>query len=196
MPPPSQQSRFLLRGSACLIVLLSLWWFFLLPPMLAVLRGAAGAFVQITPVKTGHWTIRVPVNVTLPAGPERPRAQTINSIDFDIERTDPVAFTFSLPVYWAIVLALPWDRRNLRPALWGSLAIATIELVLFLLFIQISAGNATAQLTGITDAFDKWIRHLGEYLIVSVIPFILPFIIALTFHRELHNEFFPQTLPR
>ncbi len=190
MPTLKPQVRFLLRGSALLIGLLALWWFVLLDPMLYVLKGAAGTFVLIQETQSGDWTLRVPFEKTLPATAEQPVAQQIHSIDFDMPRADAIAFTFSLPVYWAIILAAPGLRRSLRPLLLGTALMSAVELVMLLVFTQITARNAASQLGGAGDATGKWIRHVGEYLIVSVLPYVVPFVVALSLHRDLRGAVF------
>ena len=185
------QSRFLLRGSALLIGLLALWWLVLLGPMLYLLKGAAGSFVLIREGPTGDWTLRVPLERTLPATPQRPVAQKIRSIEFDLARTDLVGFTFSLPVYWAVVLAAPGVRRSLHPLLLGTALMSGIELLLLLAFAQIGARKAAAQYAGAGDATGQWIRQVGEYLVVNVLPYAAPFVVALSLHRELRGAVFP-----
>src|SRR6187549_101790 len=48
---------------------------------------------------------------------------------FGVPRTDVIGFTFSLPVFWAVVLAAPGWRRNLRPFLAGTGLIVLVELI-------------------------------------------------------------------
>jgi len=182
------ETRFLLRGSALLVGLLTFWWFVLLSPMLYLLKGAAGAFVFIEETSKGDWSIRVPFEKILPATREHPVAQEIRSIDFDLPRDDATAFTFSLPVYWAIILAAPGGRRRLRSLLLGTGLVWAIELALFLVFAQITARNAVSQFGGIEVADGKWIRYLGEYMAVNVLPYALPFVVALSIHRELRVQ--------
>jgi hypothetical protein len=191
MPKLKPQTRFLLRGSALLVGLLSLWWFLLLSPMLFLLKGAAGAFLLIQENPSGDWTLRVPLEKTLPATPQQPVAQQVHSIDFDMPRSDVIAFTFSLPVYWAIILAAPGVRRNLRPLLVGTAVMAAVELAMLLVFAGISARNTAAQLTGGEDAVGQWARHFGEYLLANVLPYATPFVVALSLHRGLRAEIFP-----
>jgi hypothetical protein len=191
MPKLKPQSRFLLRGSVLLVCLLSLWWFLLLSPMLSMLKGAAGAFLLIQENPSGDWTLRVPLEKTLPATPEQPVAQQVHSIDFDIPRSDVIAFTFSLPVYWAIILAAPGVRRNLRPLLVGTAVMAAVEVAMLLVFAEISARNTAAQLDGGEDAVGKWARQFGVYLLASVLPYATPFMVALWLHRGLRAGIFP-----
>jgi hypothetical protein len=191
MPKLKPQTRFLLRGSVLLVGLLSLWWFLLLSPLLYMLKGAAGAFLLIQENPSGDWTLRVPLEKTLPATPQQPVAQQVHSIDFDVPRSDVIAFTFSLPVYWAIILAAPGVRRNLRPLLVGTAVMAAVELAMLLVFAEISARNTAAQLAGGTDAVGKWARQFGEYLLASVLPYATPFVVAMWLHRGLRAEIFP-----
>ena len=191
MPKLKPQTRFLLRGSVLLVGLLSLWWFLLLSPMLYMLKGAAGAFLLIQENASGDWTLRVPLEMTLPATPQQPVAQQVHSIDFDIPRSDVIAFTFSLPVFWAIILAAPGVRRNLRPLLVGTAVMAAVEVAMLLVFAEISARNTAAQLSGGEDAVGKWARQFGEYLLASVLPYATPFVVALSLHRGLRAEIFP-----
>jgi hypothetical protein len=191
MPAFKAQTRFLLRGSALLIGLLTLWWLVLLGPMLSMLKGAAGGFVLIRETATGDWTLRVPLERILPATPERPAPRQIRSIEFDLARSDLVGFTFSLPVFWAVILAAPGIRRSLRPLLLGTAVMCAVELLLLLAFAQIGARNAAAQYAGSEDAFDKWMLQVGEYLVVNALPYAVPFVVALSLHPELRGAVFP-----
>jgi len=65
-----------------------------------------------------------------------------------------------------------------------------VELGLLLIFTEITAGNAASQLAGVEDAAGKWIRHLGDYLVVDALPYALPFIVAFSLHRELRSAVF------
>jgi hypothetical protein len=191
MPAFEPQARFLLRGSTLLLGLLTLWWFVLLGPMLYLLQVAARGFVLIQENPNGDWTLRVPLEKTLPVTPQRPVAQQIHSVDFDMPRSDAIAFTFSLPVYWAIVLAAPGARQSFRPLLMGTALMSAFELVLLLIFTQITARTAAAQLTGADDAAGRWFRHAGEYLVVGVLPYAMPFVVALWLHGGLRRAIFP-----
>ncbi|MEO8049311.1 MAG: hypothetical protein ABI833_02755 [Acidobacteriota bacterium] len=184
------QTRFLLRGSALLIGLLTLWWFVLLDPMLYVLKGAAGAFVSIEYTSSGDWSFHVPLHAILPATPEHPVAREIRSIDFDLSRSDAIAFTFSLPVYWAIILAAPDVKRSLSPLLLGTILVSAIEVALLLVFAEFTARDAVSQFGGIADAEGTWLRRVGEYLIVNVLPYIGPFVVAMSTHGKLRAQVF------
>lgn len=195
------QTRFLLRGSALLIGMLSLWWFALLTPLLYGLEGAgaiaggivfggrSGELIRENP--DGSWTFHVPLEMTLEAGPARPVAQQLHSIDFDMPRTDVITFTFSLPVLWAILLAAPDLRRNLRPLAIGTALMAAAEIALLLVFAQIEAHKAARQFAG-TEAggFEQWVVSFADYLVVTVLPYALPFVIAFAVHRDLRWHVF------
>lgn len=199
MSPPKAQTRFLLRGSALLIAFLTLWWFALLTPMLWVLEGVGGLAgglllgasngELIHQNASGDWTFHVPLEMTLSSQAGQP-AQQVHSIDFDMPRSDVIAFTFSLPVFWAIALAMPGWRRNWRPLVLGTVITATLEVVLLVAFAEISAHKAAAQLSGIEGAADTWILRFGEYLAVSVLPYAAPMIIALAVNPGLRWQIF------
>ena len=182
------QTRFLLRGSALLIGLLALWWFALVNPMLYLLKGAGAAFVEINENPSGDWTLRVPLDMVLPATPQEPLARQIRSIDFDMPRGDAITFTFSLPVLWAILLAAP--ACKLRSLLSGTIAMAAVEVALLLAFAQITGRESASQLAGTDHAVGRWLRHVGVYLTVNVLPYIAPFVVAFTVHRELRDGVF------
>ena len=65
-----------------------------------------------------------------------------------------------------------------------------VELAQLLAFAQITALDGAAQMTGTEDAAGNWIRHVGVYLVVSVLPYLVPFVVALSLHRELRKEVF------
>jgi hypothetical protein len=158
--------------------------------MSSLLHEAAGGFLLIQENPAGDWTLRVPLEMTLPATPQR-QAQQISSIDFDLARKDIVSFTFSLPLFWAVVLAAPGLRRGLRPLLLGTVLMSVVELLLLLAFVQIGARNAAAQYAGSQDEVGRWFRRAAEYLVVNVLPYAVPFVVALSLHRGLREAIFP-----
>lgn len=195
MPADRPQTRFLLRGSVLLISLLILWWFVLVNPMLFLLRGAveasgrvfyggdAGELVLEAP--SGDWSFRVPMEIVVPPSPRQPTGAKVHSIEFDMPRPDVTAFTFSLPVYWAIILAAPGIRRAMRPLILGTGLVAILEIVLVVWFMEISAHKVAAQLYAAPGQTASWLLRFGEYLVVMVIPYAAPFLIAIALHREL-----------
>ena len=204
MPQLKAPTRFLLRGSALLIGLLTLWWFVLLDPMLSALQGVgdiaarfvfggnSGEFMREDGSR--NWTFRVPKKIIVPGSPVRPMPQQIDSIDFDVPRMDVIGFTFSLPLFWAVVLAAPGWRRNLRPFLAGTCLIAVVELILLLTFAATSAHKAAAALLSTPmGAFEAWLLRFSDYLTVLVVPYIAPIVVALAVHRELRRDVFGWT---
>jgi hypothetical protein len=204
MPQVKAPTRFLLRGSALLIGLLTLWWFVLLDPMLTALRGVGDIAASLAfggnssefmrEDSSRNWTFRVPTKIIVPASRVVPSPQQINSIDFDVARTDVISFTFSLPVFWAVVLAAPGWRRNLRPFLAGTGLIALIELILLLTFAATSAHKAAAAiLSKPMGAFETWLLGFTDYLTILVVPYLAPIVVAFAVHRELRSDVFGWT---
>jgi hypothetical protein len=109
-------------------------------------------------------------------------------------RGDVISFTFSLPLFWALMLAAPDLKRNVRALVLGTALMAAVELGMLLVFAQISARSSAALLIGGDDAMGNWARHLGEYLIVSVLPYATPFVIALWLHEGLRTAIFSSLL--
>jgi hypothetical protein len=201
MPVIKAPTHFLLRGSTLLIGLLTLWWFVLLDPMLSALQGAgdiaarlvfggnSGEFMRENGSR--NWTFRLPKKIIVPASPVMPMPQQIDSVDFDVARTDVIGFTFSLPVFWAVVLAAPGWRRNLRPFLAGTGLIALVELILLLTFAATSAHKAAAAILSIPmGAFETWLLSFSDYLTVLVVPYLAPIVVAFAVHHELRRDVF------
>jgi hypothetical protein len=198
MPVLKPHTRFLLRGSSLLAAMLVLWWFVLLNPLLYLLRESASAFAGmvlgrssnpfITETSTGDWTVEAPLEAVAPGTPEHPAPIQVHSIDFDMARSDAGAFTFGLPVYWAIVLAAPGIRRSLRPLLLGTLAMSVVEIVLLLIFAELLAHKTAAQWSATPSAVANWFYRFGDYLLMSVIPYVAPFVVAIWLHDDLRRQ--------
>lgn len=188
-----------MRGSVLLAGLLIFWWFVLLNPMLAALEQSAvacGALVfgsgsprLVTPNPAGDWAIEIPLEVTVPASPQQPNPVHLRTIAFDLARSDAGAFTFGLPVYWAVILAVPRIRRSVRPLVLGTLVMALVEVVLLLIFAEILGHRTAARWSHSEDAVAKWFLRFGEYLVVGVIPYVIPFVVAIGMHPELRRQF-------
>lgn len=197
--------RFLVRGSACVILMLTLWWLVPFSPLLFLLRttaGVAGTLLfgvtpkfTITESDNGDWAFHVPLDATLPRTRRRHTPQPIDSIDFDMARADTGAFTFGLPVFWGLVLAAGDLRRNLRPLLLGTLAMAASEVALLLLTAQILARDSLAPMLRSHDAVGAWLLKFGQYFSESALPYVLPFVIALGLHRGLRQRIFHWAVP-
>lgn len=196
-PSRGMLRRFLLSASLWLTAFLLVWSFGLQNPMLFLLRASeeltlrlagTGAGDPITEEPSGDWTFRIPVH---DSAVQKAGAVKIRSIDFTMPRGDVILFTFSLPVFWAIMLAARIDKAALTAFFWGTAAMGLTEVILLFLFLQMSAYGVLTQFHASPNEIARWLRDLGTYLIVSVIPFILPIVAALTFHRRLREQFFP-----
>jgi len=190
MPPPVPRfkptTRFLISGSALLIGILALWWVALRGPMLDLLRDAAGVFLQVKENPSGEWTVRAPLEKLLPPTAQRPVAREIHFVNFEMPRSDATRFIFSLPVYWAIILASPGAKRKLRSLLIGTAVMAALEVALLLAFVDLTAYDAISRIQG--DPGFQWGRRLGLYMVPNVLPYVLPFGVALSLHRQLREQ--------
>src|ERR1700722_10259439 len=172
MPPLRPPARFVLRGSVLLIGMLTLWWFALQPPMLFLLRISESVTLRLLSPSSGEpivvdasgdWNFRVhvqdnpvqdtPVQNTQGSVPVRFRA-----IEFTIPRADVVLFTFSVPVFWAIVLAAPGARSAIRVLLWGTVLIGLVELFSLLALVEITAYTFVAQGHPLAGGLGAWLR--------------------------------------
>ena len=212
MSPASPHVRFLLRGSLSLLALLTLWQLALREPLLYLLRGPAGLCLRLLPGETsdqplsiaesGDWNFRMPVSGTaknIPAGAgadaqSRPPggAMEIRSIEFTIPNQELFPFTFSLPVFWAVLLAAPGGVRNLRALLWGTLLTLLVETISLSVFAQITARH-TAEQWYPAAPLAAWSMTVGNYLVRSVIPYTAPFVIALALLADLRTQILGDT---
>ncbi|MBK7929622.1 MAG: hypothetical protein IPJ98_19725 [Bryobacterales bacterium] len=63
-----------------------------------------------------------------------------------------------------------------------------IEVLLFLVFAQISARNILAQLANPLTHTQSWPLRFADYLTLHVAPFLTPFLAALAVHPALRAE--------
>ena len=197
MPSGRPQTRFLARASILLIAMLLFWWLALADMMLPVLRVAAevcsilpgaGSIAPVSVERSGDWNFRVPVG-DRPSGTGGGR-EPAGSLEFTIPRADMIAFTFSVPVYWAIALAARVASRGGRPLLRGTAVMAIVEILSLLVFVELTAHATAARLHPTADTFATWLRDLGRYLLMTVIPYASPFLAAISLHAELRSEMF------
>ena len=186
----SLPSRFLLRGSVLLVVFLGLWWLALLAPLTALLRGSAGIVLHFIPSESastfsvtpsGDCDFRIPVQ----ASDAKTQAY---AVEFTVPRGTIIQFTFSLPIYWALAIALPVPKRKVRrlilALILGSVLVVLAELLSFVGFIEISTWNAIAQLHPANSDIGTWLRDMSGYLIKFVGPFLTPFVVVFIVHRR------------
>lgn len=106
------------------------------------------------------------------------------------------SFTFSVPVYWAIVLAAPLGRSGVRALILGTALVFIIEVLSLLAQAEMIAYAAAAQLHLGSNGLASWSRDLGTRLVVGVIPFAAPVLAAVALHRDLKARIFsPQAVP-
>jgi hypothetical protein len=186
-----------MRGSVLLIGMLAFWWWVLLGPLLIVMQyaggfalgavhGGSGEVVTVTP--EGDWSLTIPLEATVQNAPDHPGLSQIHSVEFTVPRSQMAGFTFSLPVFWAIVLAAPGMRSKLRTLGWGSLLMVVVEIVLLLLFVSVTAHQTAGQLAQQQGDFEKWLLRVGNYLVSGVIPYLAPFVMAISLHPELRAQ--------
>ena len=207
---PELPLRFLLRGSALLTFTLALWWLALRPPTLFLLRLSEAAALRLvsnagptSPISvddSGDWNFRVPVEDTWRDTIQKTGPMKFRAIEFTMPRADVVLFTFSLPVYWAIVLAAPLGKSGLRALLCGTALVFLIEVLSLLAQVEMMAYAILAQLHLASNApatwslgtsFGMWSRELGTRLIAGVIPFAAPVVAAVALNHSLRSQIFP-----
>ncbi len=117
-------------------------------------------------------------------------------IEFTIPRPDVVLFTFSLPVFWAMVLAAPIGRSGMRALLWGTALVFAVEVLSLMAQAEMIAYSVAAQLHLAAGGLAGWLTELGTRLVVGVVPFAAPVVIAVALHRDLRSQIFaPQGVP-
>jgi hypothetical protein len=203
MPALKLQTRFLLRGTALITSLLIVWWFLLQDPMRSLLKASVelcGSFVfglptskLLTVAPGGDWTFEIPIEFTAPGASTADASSNgdlvhYHSIDFDLALSDVSAFTFSVPLYWAIILAAPGAWRSRRALVQGTLLMALLEIVLLLILIEIFAHKTAAQMAHSQDTVTNWLLRFSEYLVVSAIPYVAPFVAAIWLQPELRRH--------
>ncbi len=141
-----------------------------------------GSHGLIQETASKDWSFKIPMELT--AAP----ARAIHSIEFDIARSDLIAFTFSLPVFWAIHMAALGWRRGFRGLLAVTMAVAALEIVLILVFVEISARGVAAQISQSQGAVEKWVLHFVGYLVADVVPYVGPFVIAAAVNPKLRLQ--------
>lgn len=143
--------------------------------------------IEVDP--SGDWNFRVPVG-------DGNGAVKFRAIDFTMSRPDLVLFTFSVPVFWAMVLAAPMGRSGIRALIWGTALVFLIEALSLLAQVEMSAYAGAAQLRLSTGGLAAWLRDFGSRLVVGVVPFATPVLAAIGLHRELRSQIFTYRGPK
>ena len=199
MPPQSSPPlRFLLRATLLTATLLAVWWLVLLDPMLVGLRASAEFLIRALPggnasyniaVKAeGAWEIRLPVPVSIleRAGYARvPGGPGVRGVRLTIERQVLTGFTVALPVFWAVMLAAPRDKRLWRNLATGSLFFGLLAPALVLI-------QAAATVRGIlfhgSHHPASVVLELAAYLAGHVAPSALPVLAAVALNDGLRKQ--------
>jgi hypothetical protein len=204
--PDRPQFRFLLRAGGLLIGMFLLWWIFLLDPLLIWVRysgdfvlgwapGAAeGQHVTIKP--DGNWMLQLPVPAAAAAradlqriaGAGSPDAQPkkVRSFRLEITRNRVAMFTVALPLYWALMFAVP-GKKLLRMVLYGSAGIAAaMPFTLTLDGMEMIRTYFRIQST----PFAGFLWSAAGYLNSEVLPYATPLFLALWLNRELRTQVF------
>lgn len=195
MPAASPYLKFVLRASTALIVLSAIWWFVLLDPLLFGFRQASGLLGSIifgqpgcqlvTQTGEGNWQVCLPAD-----------RSDLATVSFELARSGPAAFTFGLPVYWAVLLGFPLGRESFRALLLGTGATAIVECLLLLLFLRTYAYAVVAQPGPLwLQPLTKWFLDSSQYLELSVLPALTPFGIAIWFSWERIRPLLRQSAP-
>ncbi|HLH41043.1 MAG TPA: hypothetical protein VKX39_17970 [Bryobacteraceae bacterium] len=176
-----------------MIAMLAFWWLALRPPLLFLLRGvepfalmlASGGGASIAVEDSGDWSFRVPVE---DVHQQDGKLVKVHSVEFTIPLEDVTLFTFSWPVFWAVMMAAPDLKANGRALLAGTAILAVVEPILLLMFVQIDTRAVLAQWhpenkTGLA----AWLREYGTYLNNNVMPFLAPIALAVALHPGLRS---------
>ena len=199
----SPHLRFLLRASTLVIAMFAVWWFLLLTPLLGQLRLSTGLVLhlipggsgQITTDNDGNWLLQVPVPAFVAnqeqvqrvfgGGQGRPPVR-VRSLRLAAPRLVPSLFTLTFPLYWAIILAAPWNRRMWRPLLWGTAVLSVLASFSMTLY---SVFTVSAKLNLANGPGGK-VLEFCEYFNMYVIPYMAPVLLAVALHRELRAQIF------
>lgn len=185
---PVTPVRFLIRGSILLIVILVLWRTVLVDPLLMLLRfqmeGILPSHGTVAGAATSDWYFTFPLTLS----------GATYTANVTIPRKDIVAFTFAIPVYWAISLAMPLGKAEFKSWLFsliaGTVLVDFINILLLLTFLNVQIWKILQQVRPTAGGFTTWGYSLAEYLAVAVIPYIAPILTAISFHKELRKQIF------
>ncbi len=192
-----------------------LWWIFLLDPLLAWVRysgdlvlgwapGAAdGPHITVTP--DGNWMLRLPVPAAAAAradlqriaGGGSPNAQPkkIRSFKLEVTRNKVALFTVALPLFWALMFAVPGKKR-LRMVAYGSAGIAAA----MPFTVTLNAMGAIRLYFHIESTpLAGFLWSVARYLNSEVLPYATPLFLGLWLNPELRTQVFawvPAAEPR
>ena len=151
----------------------------------AIMKFLPGADAKagITVLPEGDWDFHIAFEDIRPDD-----GVPIHNIEFTMERNDAVLFTFSIPVYWAIMLGAGVNRKNLRQFLLGTLVMMAIEAVFLVTHAKSMANIATESWHPNMSELNRWWIAVLDRIVTSVFPFFSPIIMALVFHKDLRKR--------
>jgi hypothetical protein len=184
---------FLVRASILLVSILVIWWLVLEDPLLFLLRISTRVLVSLSGIRctiadglAGGWEFHFSFN--------DPAPEVINAITFTVPRSALLMFTFDMPAYWAIVLAMrvrgQKTARLPRSLVAGSAVVAIVEGLLFATFLGTQVWRLQEHWHPAAGAVSLWAHSLIEYLALYVLPYTAPIVIAVSTHPPLRARIF------
>ena len=201
--PVGPQFSFLLRALGLLIGTLLLWWVFLLDPLLGWVRASGdfvlgwapgaveGPHISLTP--EGNWMLRLPVPAAaagradlqrMAGGGAQPRR--VRSFKMETSRGKVAMFTVGMPLFWALMLAVPGKKP------WRALAYGSAGIAAMMPFAVTLNGMWTIR-TYFHIGSTPWVGFLWSlagYLNAEVLPFATPLFLVLWLNPELRTQVF------
>ena len=186
------RTRLLVRGPAALIAMAGLWWLLLPAPLIFVFRHAAQFLASASCEESAgtapaEWKLLVPVDLVIPGVPSAEPSR-MHSVEFSVAHSDFLTFTVGLPIFWALMLAVPWNRKHMQPLIWGTVLTAALEIASLVLYLKTSAHVAMVQNYPSLDRNGNWFYFVAQYVAMNGFPNVIPFAVALTLHRELRQQ--------
>ena len=198
-PAPVPLRRTLLLFPILLVAFLVFWRLALLTPLLEAYRGIIQGCFRVLPFpgsstselitvdpQNGDWI----VHASLLLLPEREITKQIAAGHEAGVRTQPVmlqCFTLSLPIFWALSLAV-WPGKRL----WRILGIGTAVLAASsLLTLVIFLAYWTDRYFVVASAlWGEFLVQLAGYLTLNVTPYLTPLVVVIWLHRRLRSWVF------
>jgi hypothetical protein len=204
--PNRPQFRFLLRAGGLLVGTFLLWWFILLDPLLGWVRISGNVVLgwlpgatngtHITVLSDESWMVQVPVpaaaatraDLQMLAGGGSPGAQPrkVRSFKFQTSRAKVALFTVALPLFWALMLAVPCKRLPLMVA-YGSAAIAAMMPFTVTLYAM---TTIRVYFHIESTAWAGFLWSSAGYVNGEVLPYATSLFLGLWLNRELRAQVF------
>ena len=197
------------RSLALFLILLAsmllLWKLVLLAPLQALSRGAIQGVFSLLPFpgsgsaelitvdsSTGDWV----VHASLLLLTEREITVQIAGANEAGVRMQPVmlqCFSLSLPIFWALALAVCPGKRLWRVLGIGTLLLAIVSQASLVLFL---AYWTDRYFVVASSTWSEYLLQLAGYLSLNVVPYATPLVMVISLHRRLRSLVFGGYLPR